>query len=455
MSFARYEQAIELLETHRAAILDLIPEGCPVVDVHTHLGRDEDGSSLSLEDHLASMERNHVDTSVVFALNDPERVPAYRVPNDRVLAWAAESDGKLVPFVRLALDGDDPVREAARCIDRGARGIKLHPRSQAFSVTDPRLGETVLDPACGTGGFLVEAFNHLSKQVKTVADRRVLQEKSLLGCEAKTLPYLLCQMNLLLHGLDAPQIDPGNSLRFKLTDIGERERVDVILTNPPFGGEEERGIQGNFPEDKQTAETALLFLQLIMRKLRRHGSKARAAVVVPDGTLSASGVAVAIRRDLLRDFKLYAVVQLPPGAFAPYAETARTNILFFNASGPTSDIWYYQVPPPNGRKQCSKNNPLTDADFEPVLACWLGRKKSVQAWIVKHSEIDPESCDLLRRNPSVANPAVGLDLADVIHRAAESIQQTLADLRELEQDASLQDPELRNLGDLLQKAEAR
>ena len=137
------------------------------------------------------------------------------------------------------------------------------------TVTDPRLGETMLDPASGTGGFIVETFNHLSKQVKTVADRKVLQEKSLFGCEPKTLPYLLCQMNLLLHGLDAPQIDPGNSLRFKLTDIGERDRVDVILTNPPFGGEEEKGIQGNFPEDKQTAETALLFLQLIMRKLRR------------------------------------------------------------------------------------------------------------------------------------------------------------------------------------------
>src|ERR1035437_6747389 len=136
------------------------------------------------------------------------------------------------------------------------------------TVTDPCLGEIVLDPASGTGGFLVEAYNHLSKQVKTVADRRVLQERSLFGCEPKTLPYLLCQMNLLLHGLDAPQIDPGNSLRFKLTDIGERDRVDVILTNPPFGGEEEKGIQGNFPEDKQTAETALLFLQLIMRKLR-------------------------------------------------------------------------------------------------------------------------------------------------------------------------------------------
>src|SRR5712692_9990393 len=137
------------------------------------------------------------------------------------------------------------------------------------AVTDPGLGEAVLDPAAGTGGFLVEAFNHLSKQVKTVADRRVSQEKSLFGCEPKTLPYLLCEMNRLLHGLDAPQIDPLNSLRFKLTDIGERDRVDVILTNPPFGGEEEKGIQGNFPEDKQTSETALLFLQLIMRKLLR------------------------------------------------------------------------------------------------------------------------------------------------------------------------------------------
>src|SRR5207245_974513 len=125
--------------------------------------------------------------------------------------------------------------------------------------------------ACGTGGFLVEAFNHLSKQVKTVADRRLLQTQSLFGYEPKPLPYLLAQMNLLLHNHDGPQIDPGNALRFKLTEIGEKDRVDVILTNPPFGGEEEKGIQGNFPEDRQTSETALLFLQLIMRKLRRTG----------------------------------------------------------------------------------------------------------------------------------------------------------------------------------------
>ena len=124
-------------------------------------------------------------------------------------------------------------------------------------VIDPRLGEAVLDPACGTAGFLVEAYNHLAKQCKTVQDRKVLQEQSIFGGEAKPLPYLLGQINLLLHGLESPQIDPENSLRFPLNEIGDRDRVDVILTNPPFGGEEERGILGNFPEDKQTAETAL------------------------------------------------------------------------------------------------------------------------------------------------------------------------------------------------------
>jgi type I restriction enzyme M protein len=134
---------------------------------------------------------------------------------------------------------------------------------------NPRLGETVLDPACGTGGFLVEAYQHLEKQSHTVQDREILQQRSILGGEAKPLPYLLAQMNLLLHGLESPRIDPLNSLRVPLREIGDRDRVDIILTNPPFGGEEEKGIQGNFPEDKQTAETALLFLQLIMRKLKR------------------------------------------------------------------------------------------------------------------------------------------------------------------------------------------
>jgi type I restriction enzyme M protein len=125
-------------------------------------------------------------------------------------------------------------------------------------VTDPRLGETVLDPAAGTGGFLVEAFNHLSKQVQTVADRKLLQGSSLSGCEPKSLPYLLCQMNLLLHGLDEPKIEPGNALRFNLPEIGEADRVDLIFTNQHFGAHKGKGIQAN-PPTPTTAETALLF----------------------------------------------------------------------------------------------------------------------------------------------------------------------------------------------------
>src|SRR6266496_2405852 len=215
------------------------------------------------------------------------------------------------------------------------------------AVTDPRLGETVLDPAAGTGGFLVEAFNHLSQQVKTVGDRRLLQERTLSGFEPKSLPYLLGQMNLLLHGLDAPKIDADNALRFKLSEIGERDRVDVILTNPTFGGEEEKGIQGNFPEDRQVAETALLFLQLIMRKLHRQptlaGRPARAAVVVPNGTLFGDGVCARIKEELLKEFNLHTIVRLPNGVFAPYTSIP-TNILLFDRSGPTREVWYHELP---------------------------------------------------------------------------------------------------------------
>ena len=282
------------------------------------------------------------------------------------------------------------------------------------TVTNPRLGETVLDPASGTGGFLVEAFNHLSKQVKTVADRKILQEKSLFGCEPKTLPYLLCQMNLLLHGLDAPQIDPGNSLRFKLTDIGERDRVDVILTNPPFGGEEEKGIQGNFPEDKQTAETALLFLQLIMRKLKKVGPScrsasgggaatppyqyARAAVVVPNGTLFGDGVCARIKEELLKEFNLHTIVRLPNGVFAPYTGIP-TNLLFFDRSGPTREVWYYEQPLPEGRKNYTKTAPIQFEEFAPLVSWWNKRKETDNAWKVPAAELLANGCNLDRKNP--------------------------------------------------------
>lgn len=257
-------------------------------------------------------------------------------------------------------------------------------------VTDPCLGETVLDPASGTGGFLVEAYNHLEKQVKTVADRKRLQNDTIAGCEPKSLPYLLCQMNLLLHGLDAPQIDPGNALRFKLSEIGEKERVDVILTNPPFGGEEEKGIQGNFPEDRQTAETALLFLQLIMRKLKRQptsaGRPARAAVVVPHGSLSSPGVAKRIRETLLGDFNTTAIVRLPHNVFAPYTDI-QSNVIFFERGEPTQSILYCEPSLPLGYS-LSKTKPLLYEWIEPLKTLIASRQETDTSWLVRRDDLD-------------------------------------------------------------------
>jgi type I restriction enzyme M protein len=253
-------------------------------------------------------------------------------------------------------------------------------------VTNPLLGETILDPACGTGGFLVEAFNHLSKQAKTVQDRRVLLEDSIFGGEAKPLPFLLAQMNLLLHGVETPQIDPRNSLITPLRDIGDKDRVDIILTNPPFGGEEEKGIQGNFPDDMQTGETALLFLQLIMRKLRRTPKPGRAGVIVPNGTLFGDGVCARIKEELLRHFNLHTIVRLPNGVFSPYTGIP-TNLLFFDRSGPTQDIWYYEQPLPEGRKNYTKTQPLQYEEFADCMAWWNNRTENDRAWKVPVSQI--------------------------------------------------------------------
>lgn len=218
-----------------------------------------------------------------------------------------------------------------------------------------------------------------------MAHRKTLQNETLFGCEPKSLPYLLCQMNLLLHGVDTPLIDPGNALRFKLAEIGEKDRVDVILTNPPFGGEEEKGIQGNFPDDRQTAETALLFLQLIMRKLHRQptvaGRPARAAVVVPNGTLFGDGVCARIKDELLKEFNLHTIVRLPQGVFAPYTDIP-ANLLFFQSGGPSADIWYYELPQPEGRKKYSKTAPLPFEAFLPLIDWWNNREENPQAWRV-------------------------------------------------------------------------
>lgn len=266
------------------------------------------------------------------------------------------------------------------------------------AVTDPRLGETLLDPACGTGGFLVESFEHLRKQCKRAEHYAVLQSESLFGGEAKPLPYLLAQMNLLLHGLETPKIDALNSLRFPLKEIGDKDRVDIILTNPPFGGEEERGILSNFPEDKQASETALLFLQLIMRKLRRPPKPGRAGVVVPNGILFGDGVCARIKEELLKDFNLHTIVRLPNGVFAPYTSIP-TNLLFFDRSGPTKDVWYYEQPLPEGRKNYTKTQPIQFEDFADCIAWWNKRKENDHAWKVPAADILKNGCNLDIKNP--------------------------------------------------------
>ena len=316
-------------------------------------------------------------------------------------------------------------------------------------VINPQLGEVVLDPACGTGGFLSETFEHLEKQCSTVQHRKILQERSIYGGEAKPLPYMLAQMNLLLHGLDAPAIDYGNSLTVKITELGAKDRVDVILTNPPFGGEEEVGIRNNFPADKQTSETALLFLQLIMRKLRKpsgnNSTGGRAAVVVPNGTLFGEGVCARIKEELLSEFNLHTVIRLPEGLFAPYTDIA-ANLLFFDRSSETKYIWFYEVPLPEGRKKYSKTKPMQFAEFADCIK-WFDlkrRKENDHAWRVNVSDVlkyDAEesliSCNLDLKNPRGAHALEHLPpeqlVADILameRRIIEIMEEIHAELAE-------------------------
>jgi len=296
------------------------------------------------------------------------------------------------------------------------------------AVVNPRLSETVLDPACGTGGFLAEAFEHMKKQCKTAEDHRRLQRKTLFGIEAKPLPYLLCQMNLLLHGVETPNIDPLNALRFPLREIGDKDRVDVIMTNPPFGGEEERGILGNFPEDKQTAETALLFLQLIMRRIRRVPKPGRAAVVVPNGTLFGDGVCARIKEELLKEFNLHTIVRLPNGVFSPYTGIP-TNVLFFDRTGPTRDVWYYEHPLPEGRKNYTKTRPLQFEEFAPLIAWWKHREENEQAWKVSAEELLASNCNLDRKNPHTKEDITHLPPEQLVASILEK-EQRIAEIME-------------------------
>jgi type I restriction enzyme M protein len=260
---------------------------------------------------------------------------------------------------------------------------------------DPRLGEIVLDPACGTGGFLVETLEHLLPQVQTAQQRRSLQN-DLRGIEKKPLPYLLGMMNLILHRVGQPNIVRGNALARAITQIGKRDRVDVILTNPPFGGEEEKTIQSNFPADKQTAETAWLFLQLVIRQLKDGG---RCGIVVPNGLLFGAGVGARIKQQLVTECNLHTVVRLPDGVFEPYTAIP-SNLLFFEKTGRTKEVWFYEIPPPEGRKKYSKTKPMRFEEFADCQAWWNARVENERAWRVGLADLQTTEFNLDLRNPN-------------------------------------------------------
>lgn len=293
----------------------------------------------------------------------------------------------------------------------GDSGEFYTPRTVIKLIVDrvnPQLGKTILDPACGTGGFLVEAYEHIKPQVKNSRDQAKLQSETLFGVEKKPLPYLLGTMNLLLHGIENPNVRRDNALKNPLNEIGEKNRFDVIMTNPPFGGEEEAGIQLNFPAAMRASETALLFMQFIMRSLRHGG---RCAVVVPNGFMFGDGVSARIKEQLLRDFNLHTIVRLPNGVFAPYTSIP-TNLLFFDRTQPTTDIWYYEHTLPEGVKNYTKTRPMQFEEFAPIIGWWDNRSENENAWKVRTNEIlkYDEARNLLSANLDIKNPNRGGDL---------------------------------------------
>ena len=261
-------------------------------------------------------------------------------------------------------------------------------------ILNPQLGETILDPACGTGGFLTCAIEHVRKQVDTGKDRDTLQA-SIRGIEKKPLPHLLCTTNLMLHGFDLPAVRRDNLLSKPYSDWSKKDRVDIILTNPPFGGVEEDGTETNFPAKFRTKETADLFLALIIRLLKEGG---RCAVVLPDGTLFGEGVKTRIKEELMEKCNLHTIVCLPNGVFSPYT-SIKTNVLFFEKGKPTEEIWYYEHPYPPGAKSYNKTKPIHIKEFDQEKAWWSKRKENKHAWKVSAADIKARGYNLDIKNP--------------------------------------------------------
>lgn len=271
-----------------------------------------------------------------------------------------------------------------------------------IDMLNPQLGEKVADFACGTGGFLTCAIEHLKKQQKNVEDIKVLG-KTIIGVEKKPLPHLLATTNLILHDIDVPNISHDNSLTKNVRDLKESDYVDVIAMNPPFGGVEEDTVLTNFPNAFQTKETADLFMTVMMYRLSEKG---RAGVVLPDGFLFGEGVKTKIKEKLLSEFNLHTIVRMPNGVFAPYTGI-NTNLLFFDKGKSTKEVWFFEHPLPQGYKNYTKTKPIKLEEFDLEKKWWNNREENEYAWKISVEEIKNRNYNLDFKNPNKEEEDLG------------------------------------------------
>ena len=313
----------------------------------------------------------------------------------------------------------------------GKSGEFYTPRAITQFITDilnPQLGEKILDPACGTGGYLTCAIEHLKKQAKNVADRKSI-EQNIAGWEYKPLPYLLATTNLILHDIEIPNIKFGDALDQPLSNFTEKNRVNVILANPPFGGIVANGNESNFPLTYRTKESADLFLILMIHLLKQDG---RAGIVLPDGSLTGDGVKQRVRHKMLEDCNLHTIIRLPNSVFQPYA-TVATNLLFFTKGEATKEIWYYEHKMPEGYKAYNKTRPIQAKEFDPIKAWWNKRKESDIAWKVPIQTIIDRGYDLDIKNPTKPEEEHeynSLELMEMLHTSFEKSNTLLNQLKQ-------------------------
>ena len=312
----------------------------------------------------------------------------------------------------------------------GTLGEFYTPRAVTRLMTEmvnPEHGETVLDPACGTGGFLTAVIEHLKATANTVAEREAIGQ-NVRGWEYKPLPYMLANTNLILHDIVTPNIQFGDSLQRPLSEYTRKDRVDVILANPPFGGVVSNNNENNFPQTYRTKESADLFLILMMHLMKDGG---RAAIVLPDGSLTGDGVKQRIRQKLLEDCNLHTIVRLPNSVFQPYASVA-TNLLFFTKGEPTKNIWYYEHQLPEGYKAYSKTKPIQLAEFDALKQWWAKREAHEQAWQVEFDSIKANGYNLDIKNPHRTEEEKqhsSAELLDMLGKSFAKSDQLLAQLR--------------------------